>query len=121
MSNTNWAAQPQKMARDLKFWMWKVEGLYYVVKTKVLISFAVTAKLICVFVFAYAKIRFSYDEAHINKGHVLLRRVFSLIQKSDQNYWIFGCFYWYTTQFAITDTALNYSMTNNVKRRRREN
>ena len=57
------------------------------------------------------------------KGHVLLRRVFSLIQKSDQNYWIFGCFYWYTTQFAITDTALNYLMTNKVKRckRRREN
>ena len=52
-----------------------------------------------------------------NQGHVLLRRVFSLIQKGDQNYWIFGCFYWYTTQFAITDTALNYSMTNNVKRR----
>ena len=36
-----------------------------VAKTKALISFAVTAKLICVFVFAYAKIRFSHDEAHI--------------------------------------------------------
>ena len=34
-------------------------------KTKVLISFAVTAKLICVFVFAYAKKRFSHDEAHM--------------------------------------------------------
>ena len=33
-------------------------------KTKALISFAVTAKLICVFVFAYAKIRFSHDAAH---------------------------------------------------------
>ena len=31
-----------------------------------LISFAVTAKLICVFVFAYAKRWFSYDEAHID-------------------------------------------------------
>ena len=30
-----------------------------VAKTKALISFAVTAKLICVFVFAYAKSRFS--------------------------------------------------------------
>ena len=29
-----------------------------------LISFAVTAKLICVFVFAYAKSRFSHDAAH---------------------------------------------------------
>ena len=31
----------------------------YLAKTKALISFAVAAKLICVFVFAYAKIRFS--------------------------------------------------------------
>ena len=37
----------------------------YVAKTKALISFAVTAKLICVFVFAYAKRRFSHDAAHI--------------------------------------------------------
>ena len=37
----------------------------YVAKTKALISFAGTAKLICVFVFAYAKSQFSYDEAHI--------------------------------------------------------
>ena len=35
-----------------------------VAKTKALISFAVTAKLICVFVFAYAKRRFSHDAAH---------------------------------------------------------
>ena len=33
----------------------------YVAKTKALISFAVTAKLICVFVFAYAKLWFSHD------------------------------------------------------------
>ena len=42
----------------------------YVAKTKTLISFAVnaklvTAKLISVFVFAYAKSRFSHDEVHI--------------------------------------------------------
>ena len=37
----------------------------YVAKTKALISFAVTAKLICVFVFAYAKSRFSHDTAHV--------------------------------------------------------
>ena len=35
-----------------------------VAKTKALISCAVTSKLICVFVFAYAKIRFSHDAAH---------------------------------------------------------
>ena len=34
-------------------------------KTKALISFTVTAKLICVFVFAYKKIWFSHNEAHI--------------------------------------------------------
>ena len=37
----------------------------YVGKTKALISYAVTAQLICAFVFAYAKSRFSHDAAHI--------------------------------------------------------
>ena len=36
-----------------------------VAKTKALISFAVTAKLICVFVFAYAYCWFSHEAAHI--------------------------------------------------------
>ena len=35
-------------------------------KTKALISLAVTANLICVFVFAYAKSRFSHNEAHLD-------------------------------------------------------
>ena len=35
-----------------------------VAKTKALISFVVTAKLICIFVFAYAKRWFSHDAAH---------------------------------------------------------
>ena len=39
----------------------------HVAKTKALISFAFTAKLICIFVFAYAKNRFSHNEAHIEK------------------------------------------------------
>ena len=34
-------------------------------KTKALISFEVTAKLICVFVFAYAKSQFTHNEAHL--------------------------------------------------------
>ena len=41
-----------------------------VAKTKALISFVVTAKLICVFVFAYAKIWFSHNEAHIKMARV---------------------------------------------------
>ena len=36
-----------------------------VAKTKALISFAITAKLICVFVFAYTKSRFSHKETQI--------------------------------------------------------
>ena len=52
----------------------------YVAKTKALISFAVTAKLICVFVFAYAKHWFFHDAAHflIIEGCFLsvLHRVF---------------------------------------------
>ena len=43
-------------------------------KTKALISFAVTEKLICVFVFAYAKSRFSHDAAHTVK--LELKRTF---------------------------------------------
>ena len=39
-----------------------------VAKTKALISFAVTEKLISVFVFAYAKSRFSHEEAHYVVG-----------------------------------------------------
>ena len=37
-----------------------------VVKTKALISFTVTTKLICVFVFAFAKIRFSHVAAQMS-------------------------------------------------------
>ena len=36
-----------------------------VAKTKALISFSVSAKLICVFVFAYAKSQFSHDQAQM--------------------------------------------------------
>ena len=46
----------------------------HVAKTKALISFAVTAKLICAFVFAYAKCWFSHDMAHLylGKTHIIL-------------------------------------------------
>ena len=40
--------------------------MIHISKTKALISFAITAKLICVFVFAYTKSRFSHDEAHLS-------------------------------------------------------
>ena len=44
----------------------------YVANTKTLISCTVTAQLICAFVFAYAKIRFSHNEAHISGGLIWL-------------------------------------------------
>ena len=65
-SDTNQAMQSQKMARGLKFRIKKEEGCTIrVAKTKALISFAVTAKLICVFVFANAKCWFSHDAAQM--------------------------------------------------------
>ena len=54
----NRAVQSQKMSRGLK-----LVCTFYVVKTNVLISYAVTAQLICAFVLAYAKIRFSHAAA----------------------------------------------------------
>ena len=46
----------------------------HIAKTNALISFAVIAKLICAFVFAYAKIEFSHDAAHfMNTGYILIR------------------------------------------------
>ena len=42
----------------------KRDHTIYEVKTKVMISCAVTVQLICVFVFAYAKSQFSHDTAH---------------------------------------------------------
>ena len=66
-SDTNQTVHLQKMARGLKFRIKKVEGLeglyYSCSEKKALISFTVTAKLICVFVFAYEKCCFSSDAA----------------------------------------------------------
>ena len=47
-------------------------------KTKALISFAVTAKLTCVFVFVYAKSRFSHDPIHI----ILLNFISFVLQEA---------------------------------------
>ena len=54
-------------ARGLKFWIYIEEGLYYPCsENKGAIQLrGITAKLICVFVFAYAKIRFSRNKAHM--------------------------------------------------------
>ena len=65
-SDTDWPVQSQKKSRSLDFgFKKKINCTIRVAKTKVLISFAVTEMLICAFVFAQAKIRFSHDAAHI--------------------------------------------------------
>ena len=48
-------------------------------KTKALISCAVTAQLICVFVFAYAKSQFSHNEAHFLPHLALAPGMFAFI------------------------------------------
>ena len=52
-------------------------------KTKALISFAVTAKLICAFVFAYAKIRFSHVAAQmcsmVRQFHMNFKKIAELL------------------------------------------
>ena len=60
-SDTNQPVQSRKQAKSLKFK--KKDCTKYVAKTKMLISCAVTAQLICIFVFAYAW--FSYAVAQI--------------------------------------------------------
>ena len=65
-SDTNQAVQSQKMARSLNFGVKERRNcIIRVAKTKALISFAVTAKLICAFVFAYADCWFSHVMAHL--------------------------------------------------------
>ena len=59
----NRAVQPKKVARGLKYRIYKVQRLFYVAKTKALISCAVMVQLICAFAFAYAKIRCSHYAA----------------------------------------------------------
>ena len=61
---------PHKMVRGLKFCMYEVEGLYSLCsENKGVDQLWVFAKLICFFVFAYAKSRFSHNEAQfILKG-----------------------------------------------------
>ena len=59
-SDTNQAVQPLEWARGLKVCIQEVEILYYPRSEN---KDAVTAKLICVFVFAYAERWFTHDAA----------------------------------------------------------
>ena len=81
----NRAVQSQKMARGLKFGLRKQRDYtIHVAKTNALISFAVTAKLICVFVFAYAKCWFSYDAAQMSMSSENLVFAYAKNKGTDQ-------------------------------------
>ena len=59
-----------------------------VAKTKALVSFAVTAKLICVFVVAYAKCWFSHHTAHLIFRHqesCFNKKLTSVISQKDKD------------------------------------
>ena len=65
-SDTNQPVQSQKQAMGLKFWISAEEKLYYLCsENKGLISFAVPAKLVWAFGFAYADYWFSDAAAHL--------------------------------------------------------
>ena len=61
MSDTNWAVQQRKMSRGLKFQIKEVEGLYYPCRENKGAD-QLSGLHLC---FAYAKIRFSHDVAHM--------------------------------------------------------
>ena len=74
--DTNWPEQSQKIARSLKFRMMEEEGLYYpCCKNKGVISFAVTEKLVCAAVYAYADGWFSYAAAQLSLKAPLCEKV----------------------------------------------
>ena len=65
LTDTNKAVQPLVMARGWKFCIKEVEVLYYPSsENKGADQLCGYGKLICVFVFAYAKRWFSHDTAH---------------------------------------------------------
>ena len=67
-SDTNWSVSSQTKLEAWNFGLRKKRNCTIcVAKTKALISFAVTPKLICVFVFTYADCWFSHEAAQINK------------------------------------------------------
>ena len=68
-SDTNRAVRPQKLAKGLKFRKLEEEGAAYLCsENKGANPVRGHAKLICVFVFAYAKNRFSHDAAQLGTG-----------------------------------------------------
>ena len=86
-SDTNRPVQAQKRARSLKFRVKVEEELYYPSsENKALISFAVTAKLICAFVFAYADCWFSHVVAQTLSEYCLMCAAYILTRLTGRPY-----------------------------------
>ena len=90
--------QAQKMAKDWKFWIEKVEEFYYPcsenkgadqLRSYCEADLRVTAKLICVFVFAYADCWFSHEVAQIQMN-CQLYTVDNYVTKIDYCVLVFG-------------------------------
>ena len=80
--DTNRPVQSQKRARSMKFWSEVEEELYYPSSgNKGVISFTVTAKLICAFVFAYGDCWFSNEAAQISS------RVYYCVKLFERSQW----------------------------------
>ena len=75
-SDTNRAVQAQKMARDWKFWIQKVENLYYLCSENKgadqLLSYCESAPL---FSHNYADCWFSHDLAHMSRKSSFLAKL----------------------------------------------
>ena len=78
-SDTNQSVPLLEMARGLKFCVYEEEVLYYP-SSENKGADQLTAKLICVFVFAYAKRWFSHDAVHIENLNLLQQQ-----QKNKKN------------------------------------
>ena len=111
-SDSNRPVQPQKMTRSLKF-RYEEWGLCNpCCKTKALISCAITAQLICAFVFTLAKLWFSYDVAHMQLSKLKMA-VFLINNKASleqfkcnlfSKFFICSPFYIYLTSHTLTHT-----------------
>ena len=72
-SHTNRAVKQEKMARGLKFRIYEVEGWYYLCsKNKGADQLRGQREADLVFVFAFAKIRFSHEAARVIKTKTLM-------------------------------------------------
>ena len=91
-TDTNLAVKPLKMARGLKFCIFRKERdcTIRVPKTKALISFS-AHQLICVFVFAYAKIRFSHVAAQIKSDVLIDKAIPHLLCRNSRSALINKC------------------------------